>query len=489
MPFDDNQKFTEAPGPNGIYPASVAAKAISRYDIFGKIALVDADLLDGGTRHPNLVIMKLSGYFKGRGCDVRLIESWDELYHSAGNLSELNDYYGVKNYDAIYISKVFDFTKVDRQILQFDNVFFGGTGFYFDFAPKLPYEIEHYMPDYHVYDQYIEHDTRKNKERWYKDYLYFSIGFATRGCFRQCDFCVNHSCKTVEFHSHISEWYDSSRPYIYLWDDNLFGYARWREVLNELIATGKPFKFKQGIDMRLMTAEKAQILNTCKYYSDYIFAFDHIEDAPIIKEKLKLWRTYCDKPTKLYVLSGYDGQDEKEIISVFERIRILMEYNCLPYIMRHERYLNSPYKNMFIQIARWCNQPQFFKKISFREFCEQNQRYMKNQNHLSVAYKTMLDFEAQFPDIAAKYFDMKYLEQPYVIQYKKACEQRRKEQAEKKSRLEAEKQARKIERERKTVERKNAKKAGTNRKIHIEEQKDSDEKNACNDECANSKKR
>ena len=26
--------------------------------------LVDADLLDNGTRHPNLVLMKIAGYFK-----------------------------------------------------------------------------------------------------------------------------------------------------------------------------------------------------------------------------------------------------------------------------------------------------------------------------------------------------------------------------------------------------------------------------------------
>ncbi len=38
----------------------------------------------------------------------------------------------------------------------------------------------------------------------------------------------------------------------------------------------------------------------------------------------------------------------REIASIFERIRILMEYQCLPYIMRHEYYNRSPYKGMFI---------------------------------------------------------------------------------------------------------------------------------------------
>ena len=32
-----------------------------------KIGLIDADLLDGGTRHPNLALLKISGFCKSRG--------------------------------------------------------------------------------------------------------------------------------------------------------------------------------------------------------------------------------------------------------------------------------------------------------------------------------------------------------------------------------------------------------------------------------------
>ena len=422
MAKEDKNKIIAEPNDHGIYPVEVATSIVSRYDFQnGRIALVDADLLDGGTRHPNLVVMKLSGYFKERGCTVRLIESYEELYTRIGDFELWTDYSKVSDFDAIYISKVFDFTKIDQKLLTFDNVFFGGTGFYFDHAPKLPDEIEHHMPDYNVYNEFIEHDTRAHKEQWYKDYLNFSIGYATRGCFRQCDFCVNHSCKSVSFHSHISEWLDPNRKYIYLWDDNIFGFPKWREVFEELISTGKPFQFKQGLDMRLMTAEKAQVLNRAKYYGDYIFAFDHIEDAKWIEEKLRLWREYCDKPTKLYVLCGFDGQDEKEIEGVFERIRILLKYGCLPYIMRHEKYETSPYRGMFVQIARWCNQPQFLKKLTFRQYCQQCQVYHKGED-LGAPMRAMTDFESRFPEIAKKYFDMSYLEQPYVIELSKRKE-------------------------------------------------------------------
>ncbi len=395
------------------------------FSIRGKIALVDADLLDGGTRHPNLVIMKLSGYFKENGCEVHLIEAYSELYDeeitllTVGDDGSIRDKYALaKEFDAIYISKVFDFTKIDDGLLELEHVFIGGTGFFFDHSVRLPDEIEHHMPDYHTYDSFIEHDNRKNKLSWYKDYLDYSIGFATRGCFRQCEFCVNHNCKRVEFHSHVSEWLDPTRKYIYLWDDNILGYSHWKDVFDELIEIGKPFQFRQGLDIRLLTPEKAKVLDRCNYRGDYIFAFDHIEDAPIIEKKLTLWREYSDKPTKLYVLAGFDGIDEKEIASVFERIRILLSYGCLPYIMRHENYLNSPYKGMFIQIARWCNQPQFLKKLSFRQYCLQCQIYHKSDT-LSASMRAMTEFEDKFPDIAKKYFDMEYQKQPYVIAWKK----------------------------------------------------------------------
>lgn len=390
------------------------------YDVSGKIGIIDADLLDNGTRHPNLALMKISGFLKEKGCNVSLIESYDEITE--------NNYEGIKKYNAIFISKVFDFSKIDKKILEFENVYFGGTGFFLDGGIDLPYEIEHHMPDYHLYDNYIEHDTKhEKKEVYWKDYKDYSIGFATRGCFRKCEFCVNKKYDKVQFHSHISEWLDESRKGIYLWDDNIFGYSKWKEVFDELKETGKPFQFRQGIDIRLLTPEKAKVLNEAKYNGDIIFAFDHIEDKEIIEEKLFLWRKYSDKSTKLYVLSGFDGQDEKEIESIFERISIIIKYGCLPYIMRHKNYLFSPYKGLFTQIARWCNMPQFLKKMSFREFCEANQKYHKNKNTLCSALRAIKDFEDEHPEIAKKYFDIRFDEQEYVIDLHNRREKKKKE--------------------------------------------------------------
>ncbi|MCK5645006.1 MAG: hypothetical protein KAJ19_29670, partial [Gammaproteobacteria bacterium] len=172
--------------------------------------------------------------------------------------------------------------------------------------------------------------------------------------------------------------------------------------------TGKPFQFRQGLDIRLMTDKVAKKFSNARYHGDFIFAFDHIEDRALIERKLKLWRRYSAKTTKLYVLCAYESQDEVDIIHTFERIKILMKYGCLPYIMRYEDYKNSELQSFYTQIARWCNQPQFFKKKSFRQFCEANQDYHKNPKTNCAAYQAMLDFEKTYPETAKEYFDLRF---------------------------------------------------------------------------------
>ena len=376
-----------------------------------KLGIIDADLLDNGTRHPNLACMKISAYYKSQGWHVELLEDYDNL----------------DKYDLVTISRVFSFTKIPNCIYKRGickdplhpelslkkNIRIGGTGFYYEKAPDLPHCIEHIMPDYHLYDKYIQKKIENGEPRTrYCDYLDFSIGFATRGCFRKCEFCVNKKYDRVHKHSPISEFLDPTRPKIYLWDDNFMASPDFNSILDDLIATGKPFQFRQGLDMRLMTHEKAERLAKAKYYGDYIFAFDHIEDKELISRKLKIWREHTNKSTKLYVLTGYDSQDEKDIENTFERIKILMEHGCLPYIMRYEEYKNSRFKSLYIQLARWCNQPSFFKKKSFREYCEANEVYhkknTKNVTSNCSCYQAMLDFEAEFPEIASKYYDLRF---------------------------------------------------------------------------------
>ncbi len=56
---------------------------------------------------------------------------------------------------------------------------------------------------------------------------------------------------------------------------------------------------------------------------------------------------------------------------------------------------------MYINLARWCNQPKLFKKKSFRKFCEIN-------GNKSSTMRYMREFKKDHPEIAEQYFDLKY---------------------------------------------------------------------------------
>ena len=189
----------------------------------------------------------------------------------------------INEYDIIAVSQVFKFTKrpaiLDR-LIDDHLVYYGGTGFFEINGPNLPEEVEHHKPDYSLYNEYIEIQTRgdeKKKKRDFDDYLNYSIGFTTRGCIRHCGFCVNRQLNKVVPWSPVNEFLDESRPAIYLWDDNIMAAppAVFKSVMDSLQAANKPFQFRQGMDIRLMTDEKAELLSNLKYHGDFIFAFDH----------------------------------------------------------------------------------------------------------------------------------------------------------------------------------------------------------------------
>lgn len=363
-----------------------------------KIGIIDADLIGRNKqRFPNLACMKISSYWKAQASEVQLLLSYDNI----------------EQFDQVYISKVFLDTQIDNAILNRQNVQYGGTGFFYDKSPPLPDEIEHSMPDYHLYDAWVNHMmTSRGKRTDFKYYTDYSIGFTTRGCIRGCKFCVNQHYKESKKHSPISEFFDPSRKYVCLLDDNVFACKDWKAIFDELHETGRKFQYKQGLDERLLTPEKCEALFNSSWIGDIIFAFDNIKDRDIIERKLQLVRKYTNRIPKFYVFCGFnhnapDSYDEnfwaKDITDLFERIDVLRSYKCLPYIMRYKDYELSPYRGMYITITRWCNQPNFFKKESFRE-------YVASNGVGSAAYKYVMDFEAKYPDVAACYFDTKRID-------------------------------------------------------------------------------
>ncbi len=425
-----------------------------------RIGLIDADLLCNGTRHPNLALLKIAGFFRDNGYERGDSEQANtyELITNESNFEQL------KRYDYFYISCVFTFTYdnpplvlttilKDKQLNKRARL--GGTGTYANlsveegFAEKREEDMHRLendaflnkmknkaggygidmrtqMPDYHLYDDFINvMETAKSSSSYYKDYKEYSIGFLTRGCFRRCPFCVNKLERKAMPYSRLSDFLDNEidettgklkRPYIYLWDDNFLASPYWEQLLDELIATKRPFQFRQGLDERLLAQHKrgeemAKKLASANYHGDFIFAFDNWFDRKIIVKALKIWKHYCPKKeTKFYLFCGFQQTEEDlkkfqlDVAEIFMRICVLMRYGCLPYIMRHEDYKKAPISNIYVQIARWCNQPGFYRNLSFWQFCYKNQTFWE-EHTLGRAPMRLKSYDEFMEDYENGYYD------------------------------------------------------------------------------------
>jgi len=288
-------------------------------------------------------------------------------------------------------------------VLKLPHVSFGGTGFFFDKALPLSKADEHSPPDYNLYDSWLKTQNGKTGLKYYTNY---SLGFLTRGCCRRCGFCVNRNARKAVQASSLREFYNPNRKRVCLLDDNILAYKESEQLLVNLVRTcdqdGTPFEFKQGLDIRLLTPKIAKLLQAAPYYGEIIFAFDDIKDATSIRRGLNIMRKYLpSKGTKCYILCGFQDQTWQDIATVFRRLQILWEFQTIGYVMRHENHrLASPVcRPIYTHLARWINQPQFQKSISFRDFCDKSG---------GKAARAVTAFGKAYPDVVKEYFTIKY---------------------------------------------------------------------------------
>jgi hypothetical protein len=114
-----------------------------------------------------------------------------------------------------------------------------------------------------------------------------------------------------------------------------------------------------------------------------------------------LRRYLPSKSAKGYILCGFESQGWKDIATVFRRLEILWRAGVIGYLMRHENCrLASPVcRSIYTHLARWVNQPQFQRALSFRQFVEKSG---------GKALRAAVAFETAYSEVAREYFDKKY---------------------------------------------------------------------------------
>ena len=299
-----------------------------------RVGLISVD----GHHFPNLCIMKISAYHKARGDTVE----WHD---------------GRKQYDLVYMSRVFTdtYSKDYEGAIHADKIIKGGTGYGLD--NRLPNEVEHMRPDYGLYPEFAG----------------TAYGFLTRGCPRGCGFCIvgeKEGRKTVAV-ADLSEFWGGEKE-IKLLDANILACPDWERLLGQLADSRATVDFTQGLDVRLITSEKAAALNRVKTKMLH-FAWDNPEDdlIPYFKRFLELTSVKDYRKRRVYVLTNYGSTHEQDLY----RIYTLRDMGYDPYVMIYEKP-TAPHETR--QLQRWVNNKRLFHTVKdFRDYDPKGSRKEK----------------------------------------------------------------------------------------------------------------
>lgn len=302
-----------------------------------KIGLIDVD----GHNFPNLPLMKISAWHKQQGDTVE----WYEPLLGG-------------HYDRVYMSKVFGFTQDYEWPVHADEVIKGGTGYnirivdgkevYTKDKPLL-YPIEHMYPDYEIYG--------------IKDTAY---GFMTRGCPRGCDFCIVEKKEgRGETVAPLKEFWKGQKNIVLL-DPNVIAVKDWQQNIEQLIESGSYVDFSQGLDIRIMTQKKAELVSKVKAKMVH-FAWDRMQDEKIVTENLQMFREisgYGRHNIQVYVLTGFNTTTEEDL----HRIYTLRDLGVSPYVMVYDKE-HLPRGHILRKMQRWVNNKMIFNTVKdFKEY-------------------------------------------------------------------------------------------------------------------------
>lgn len=311
-----------------------------------KIGLIDVDKKNAKNPFPNIALMKLSAWHKRNGDTVE----WYEPLLS-GHL------------DKVYVSKVFSYTQNYEYYIDADEVVYGGSGYAirsiegietYDKSKdtQLPYEIEHIYPDYSIYGI---SDT--------------AYGFITRGCPRGCDFCHVREMQGTKSHkvAELSEFWNGQKNIVLL-DPNITACEEWKDVFQQLIDSKAYVDFSQGLDIRLMTEQKAEMLKKIKVKTVH-FAWDRYEDKKIVLKKLEMFKRMTNWDRRKMVVYVLCGDREKEVLRTdLERIYTLREMGYWPYVMLYDKE-NIPKGHKLRKLQRWVNNRFIWERVdTFEEY-------------------------------------------------------------------------------------------------------------------------
>lgn len=281
-------------------------------------------LFDVDNKYPNLALMKLSSFWKAQG--------YETFLNPQRPMS--------KNYISCVFPENADYARALAKQL---NAELGGSGV--DPSIKLTNEIEHYCPDYALYN--------------FKK----SLGFTSRGCSRNCGFCIVPEKEGyIREHAPLSEFVRHKR--VVLQDNNFLASPLWKDKILEMTDRKLSVEFNQGLDIRLLTEESAELLKQLKP-SPLRFAWDSpLTECTVISGINMLRRAgYPVNRNKLsfYILTGYNTN----IIEDYWRIETLHRLDIATFIQ-----IFGSGSRLHREIQRWGNMPVCWKSFTLKRWLD-----------------------------------------------------------------------------------------------------------------------
>ena len=247
---------------------------------------------------------------------------------------QVEDYFALNynNYEKIYASSIFDFT--DKSLITPDMIC-GGSGF--DYTVKLPPEIEQVKPK-------------------------INLGFTSRGCIRNCEFCLVPKMEgKIRATGDIYDLWDEKSKKITLYDNNILALPKHFETIcRQLKKENIKVDLNQGIDIRLIRDNNAKMLSEIRSNDRIRVAWDFMDMEKMFLKKLPILTKYI-KPVNInvYILVGFNTTFEQD----YYRIQKCKELGLYPFAMDY----NKKSSKLLKELCRWTNR-YWFRHILFKDY-------------------------------------------------------------------------------------------------------------------------
>lgn len=288
-----------------------------------RIGLID---VDGHNGFPNLALMHISAWHKAQWDTV---EWWDGFIH----------------YDRVYKSKVFTFTPDINTVIDADEIVTGGTG-YRDYGSLAP-EIEAVFPDYSIYPHFKQ-----------------AIGFLTRGCIRDCPWCIvprkeGRICPA-------STWEKIKRPdsrEIIFLDNNVLACSHGLEQIERMGHAQIWVDFNQGLDARLITPETAGLLAKLRWIEYVRLSCDTSSMLPIIQQAVEYLREAGIAKSRFWSYALVQDVEE-----AYQRVMALRDMGITVFAQPYRDYGGGEPTGRQKAFARWVNAKAAFHSCTWEEY-------------------------------------------------------------------------------------------------------------------------